>query len=120
MTHTPGPWSIGEYRTGISDSWREGESLYERAIYSADQTKLAVCEQWIGDKESAEAEANAALIAAAPQLLAALEATIKPLVRLGDFIGNEDNGGASGLGHFDRCAIILQARAAIAQAKGGG
>jgi hypothetical protein len=39
--------------------------------------------------------------------LAALESTVVPLERLGDFIGNEDKGGASGLGPFDRCAILL-------------
>jgi hypothetical protein len=36
-------------------------------------------------------------------------------MRLGDFVGNVDEGGASGLGSFDRCAILLQARQALAK-----
>jgi hypothetical protein len=47
-------------------------------------------------------------------LLSALRATVKPLLRLGDFIGNEDAGGPSGLGPFDRCEIVLQVRKALA------
>lgn len=47
------------------------------------------------------------------RLIAAAQATIVPLVRLGDFIGNED-GGANGLPAFDRCAILLELRAALA------
>ena len=43
----------------------------------------------------------------------ALEATIIPLIRLGDFIGNEDEGGASGLGPFNRCEILLRVRKAL-------
>jgi len=57
----------------------------------------------------------AALEADNARLREALEATLKPLVRLGDFIGNEDQGGASGLGPFDRCAIISQVKTALAQ-----
>lgn len=55
-------------------------------------------------------------LAAAPELAAALLATIAPLIRLGDFVGNHDHGGASGMGEFDRCAILLQARTALAKA----
>lgn len=55
-----------------------------------------------------DSQANARLIAAAPELLAALEATIQLLVMLGDFIANKHG----------RCEVILSARAAIAKAKG--
>lgn len=72
----------------------------------------------IGYDPETEARANGQLIAAAPDMLEALQAALTPLIRLGDFIGNEDAGGASGLGPFDRCAIILQVRRAIAKAKG--
>ena len=51
------------------------------------------------------------------QLLEALKATLVPLMRLGDFVGNEDAGGASGLGPFDRCAIIGQVKDAIEAAE---
>lgn len=63
-------------------------------------------------------EADARLIAAAPEILAALEAALKPLIRLGDFIGNVDQGGASGLGPFDRTEVVRQVNAAIRKAKG--
>mgnify|MGYP001415131007 CR=1 FL=1 len=52
------------------------------------------------------------------ELLRALKATLPALERLGDFVGNVDTGGASGLGIIDRCAIIRQVRAAIARATG--
>jgi len=48
----------------------------------------------------------------------ALQLTVRPLERLGDFVGNVDKGGASGLGGIDRCAILGKVRAAIALAKG--
>lgn len=68
-----------------------------------------------GELGVAEQERYVAQLAAAPELVAALRATIVPLMRLGDFVGNVDEGGASGLGSFDRCAILLQARQALAK-----
>ena len=59
------------------------------------------------------------LIKAAPALLEALQAAIPALVRLGDFVGNVDEGGPSGQGHIDRCAIIAQAKRAIERATSG-
>jgi hypothetical protein len=56
------------------------------------------------------------LIAAAPALLEALKAAVPALERLGDFVGNVDHGGASGLGTIDRCALLLKVRDAIAKA----
>ena len=64
-THTPGDWHVSELRTGETEAWSDAPA-YERSIYAADGTKLAVCEQWIGQSEAAEAEANARLIALAP------------------------------------------------------
>jgi hypothetical protein len=52
------------------------------------------------------------------RLLTALEATLPALIRLGDFVGNVDTGGASGLGTIDRCAIIHQVRDAIDKSRG--
>ena len=60
--HTPGPWRAGSIRGDLVD-----------CIYSADSIRVATIETWIGPKESAESEANARLIAAAPDLLAALQ-----------------------------------------------
>ena len=75
QTHTPGPWKQFETRTGEPHPWNEGAADYERAILANDNIKIAVMEQWHPDLE-AEANANAALIAAAPDLLAALEAVL--------------------------------------------
>lgn len=44
---------------------------------------------------------------------AALQAALPALIRLGDFVGNVDEGGASGMGRIDRCAVIRQVQAAI-------
>jgi len=57
--HTPGPWNWTEYND-------------TRAIHSADGTKIALPEVWIGNAAE-ESEANARLIAAAPDMLETLE-----------------------------------------------
>lgn len=103
--HTPGPWRIGEKPTGEAHPWIVGERDMERAIFGADSIKLAVCEQWYGEPESAEAEANARLIASAPELLAALEALRGDLLRY----PNDD---------AKREMIINAADDAIAKARG--
>lgn len=95
--HTPGPWN-----TVILN----GDRI---AVVAHDSSDVATLTQ--------ASHADARLIAAAPELLAALEAAIPALIRLGDFVGNVDPGGASGMGRIDRCALILQAREAIAKAK---
>ena len=46
-------------------------------------------------------------------LLALLEKTVPALIRLGDFVGNIDEGGASGVGRIDRCDLILKVRNTI-------
>jgi hypothetical protein len=56
--HTPGPWRVTEYGGEI-------------AIHAEDNSKIALPEKWFAS-DRAEAEANARLIAAAPELLAAL------------------------------------------------
>lgn len=110
--HTPGPWAAESEGSIVAvESGRDaGRVIVELA--RADGRSVG------GTKAmDAAMEANARLIAAAPELLAALEAAIPALIRLGDFVGNVDPGGASGMGRIDRCALILQAREAIAKAK---
>lgn len=51
-------------------------------------------------------------------LIDALRATLPALIRLGDFIGNENPAEVSRVGPFDRCAIITQVRDALEKAKG--
>jgi hypothetical protein len=62
--HTPGPWSVhGDSHTLIGAD--DGKMMLASAFH-----KHAVCE-W--QRTQAEAQANARLIAAAPELLAALQ-----------------------------------------------
>jgi len=59
--HTPGPWEINE---------RHGGVIYIEGVGNT----VAICHDDGFDIDHAEAEANARLIAAAPQMLEALEA----------------------------------------------
>ena len=92
--HTPGPWHIG-VRT-----FHAG-----RDVYGPKGEPVAVADQELTLPE--ESAANARLIAAAPDLLAALEA----------LVGEADLGEVD-LDDDDR-AKLEQARAAIAKATGG-
>ncbi len=83
--HTPGPWTIKPYK-----SWDKRILLPEPSIYVDND-----------DVDQDEASANARLIAAAPDLLAALEDAFV-------FIGTSPHDPA----------LLLRTRAAIAKAKG--
>lgn len=63
-----------------------------------------------------EQEANTHLMAAAPDLLEALESAIPLLVKLGDFIGNGEKTSDQSLGI--RCDTILAAKNALRKAYG--
>lgn len=63
-THTPGPW----YRLGVS-------VLLDRPGLEM-TTEVARCKARLGKIKRKEAEANASLISAAPDLLAACEAAL--------------------------------------------
>lgn len=63
MTHTPGPWSISDWRHINNETGQK---------YIADARGGVICETYRGRGEH-EMLANARLIAAAPELLAALE-----------------------------------------------
>ena len=82
--HTPGPWSASPSPTS--------DGLYH--VYKADGNFLTL--------EDAEHEANARLIAAAPDLLAALEAAVH----------------LPSLPAVEQVRVQNQARAAIRKAKG--
>jgi hypothetical protein len=95
--HTKGPWSISP--TSNPET--------EFGIASNDGTIIARLDSWF-DKDEPEADANARLIASAPDLLEALEA----LLRL---YATECDGLYSGEGAWGEAQA---ARAAIARAKG--
>jgi len=103
LSYTPGPWDWhGPYMTGgfkVSALDKDGHQTMQAFVDSADR---------------ATNEANARLIAAAPDLLAALHAIMLRAVR------QQANGG--GLHDFQDCsrACADTARAAIAKATGEG
>ena len=92
--HTPGPW--------------------ETSVLS-DGTQWQVCEEgagdWIADCKTAD---NASLIAAAPELLAALEDAVNEIRRLYAVHGSHY---AGKIGEPD-IAVVDKARAVLARAKG--
>jgi hypothetical protein len=72
MGHTKGPWETYSVRTG---------SVWVRAVSGEHVTSL-------DSDNDAEIEANAALIAAAPDLLAACRTALRELQRFEDQPGN--------------------------------
>ena|SRR5580765_6125700 len=96
MKHTPGPWGAYNLSKGnIAIETREGVRVANAS----------------GD--TCDVEANARLIAAAPELLAALKAAYSALALIDDF------GTATGENPDVQNAALDQARAAIAKAEGG-
>lgn len=97
--HTPSPWEIERVKNGWAQISATNGQWYEFA-------KVAVM---MDRKPSPSGKANATLIAAAPELLEALEAIVVLFE------------GASGAGanHWEQFAEYRSAREAIAKAKGG-
>lgn len=94
MSHTPGPW---EYVAKLTAS-ENHRGFFVRAEKATRNGKWALADVQAGDENGRLGEANARLIAAAPDLLAALEAVLSVADRKTD--------------EFDA------ARAAIAKARG--
>lgn len=110
--HTPGPWEVALHNDGRDEGYIRTGARYDGAMHPPAVAR--VCKRGIG--RFAEVQANARLIAAAPELLVALRATLPLLVQLGDHIGNGPVTGPGSLGI--RCDVIEAARAAIAKAEG--
>ncbi len=107
--HTPGPWSIETDVSGIY-VMTPGQGIAK--LYDVTPT------QWIKDRLMSIGEANARLIAAAPELLEALEETLRALE-----VHLDDDTNHCGLKHRDLlCPCnqneVVRARATIAKAKG--
>jgi hypothetical protein len=105
--HTPGPWEF------------DGNCVWADAIqgYVADpQTEDILSGEYVPLSEAQEQwEANARLIAAAPELLEALREALREIIA----INNEDQGTFRKRGGTRRgLSIIATARAAIAKATG--
>jgi hypothetical protein len=110
--HTPGPWEI----SGDEEGWtiRMGTALADDGRWQVQhRIELDWGDTYDGEGDNSqyeEAEANARLIAAAPDLLAALEGVTAYI---------EDHRGDGGDGIMcTGCRLWKQARAAIARARG--
>lgn len=110
-THTMTPWGKPRPTARKFDAW---------IIPTPHGDMIIQTNPGCGEREH---EANARHIVKCvnmhDELLEALRACVIPLERLGDFVGNTDKGGVSGLGPFDRCAILLAVRDALAKAERG-
>lgn len=95
--HTPGPWALKGYLVGDKQGHR---SIYGPKPWGSGSAKVA---QTQGVRPAAENEANARLIAAAPELLEALEE-----LHLKAVVGTDE----------ERHAALIKAWAAISKARG--
>ena len=114
-THTPGPWRVKQtgftyFRdlTILGEDWHGEETPIAAAL-----VRNALHPYGRADKARAEIEANARLIAAAPELLSALEKALESIEGQAELLRH--CGAAYGIG-----ATLAQARAAIAKATEGG
>ena len=80
VVHTPGPWFAGELR-GPDGEQTVSVGPSEKAEHFED----SICECWQGNHNATE---NARLIAAAPDMLAALKAIVSSLDALGSLGSN--------------------------------
>ena len=82
QNHTPGPWTVQNRDTGAID---------ERAIYGCSRGKSPFCVASVADwPNTAEANANAHLVAAAPLMLDEIKNTIHQLqeMEIADTLSN--------------------------------
>jgi len=108
IEHTPGPWAAAPY---MGDQGREWQNW---VILDAEGHGLATIDA-VGEVP-AEVEANALLIAAAPELLEALQAITGRLESAAAMLHSLHLPAYA----LDAESIIAQARAAIAKATEGG
>lgn len=107
MSFTPGPWGReDEVNPEMITAGRDADGCY---IYTADVWEIGL--------EEPEIEANARLIAAAPEMLEALEELVDDIwpVELDDDIGPPEEGGT--ISGPVRAELIAQARDLIARIK---
>ena len=82
MKHTPGPWIVGKPAEG---RWLDLERKEDRLIYTEDKLHIAETFQYQDPCHCATngtSIANASLIAAAPDMLAALKLAEKYLIKV--------------------------------------
>lgn len=110
--HTPGPWRVEEGTTLIWGDCNQDDTSSYGMGYPIAECRLTPSGSWAkGPKTYGEAEANAHLISAAPDLLEALESLIIKYVRL-------VNSGDAGFWNPEDDKEVIAARAAIAKVEG--
>lgn len=102
VEHTPGPWAATDITTA--------DSLPHRWICGCGSDQAVITQKSGCIANRKEAEANARLIAAAPEMLAALEECISILSR---YPARDPNGEVCG------DMVPMSAKAALLKAKGG-
>jgi len=103
MKHTPGPWELSEAQ------YKEGFGTYRRVeqVEQFGDVVASVCiRHAVNHTLDACGDANARLIAAAPNLLEALEVILR------------DHMAVHGVGDLEMQPALFQARAAITNATG--
>lgn len=103
QAHTPEPWEA-EVR---GKRW----DVYPTPRYPCQQPVASGHARDLGETFAGESEANARLIAAAPELLEALRAVTHQAAKEIDQSATHDG--------LNNCKLLTQARAAIAKAEGG-
>ena len=102
VQHTPGPWKAARNKS----YWEVVVPWPEQTLDEADEYSPSVAYAWGGTEQ--QAEANASLIAAAPDLLVALQA----LFALPEYDGTK-------VTSLHRISVKEKVRAAISKATGG-
>jgi hypothetical protein len=112
--HTPGPWAVSEKKANGTKAYVDGSAGYIVAqAYCSPSASTKYNELW------AEAECNAQLIAAAPELLAALKDSAIMVARLKKQLRIVDNAGYTHDGRMLSLTCVEDATsAAIAKAEG--
>lgn len=118
--HTPGPWRLSPARNALGVVLGGPARPMHHGGTTVGQIASACSQEWM---ESGELEANAALIAAAPELLAALQRLISSDPHIAMFPTSEleicANDKAMPQNLREQAASVIQARAVIAMVKGG-
>ena len=117
MTHTPGPWEVGHY-----DKCR----VWTVNDFSTQRLQIANCKyldqqfgEDIREETRKQAEANARLIAAAPQLLEMLETCYGAIETLdNDALGNVPDKSPTEQGWYIRDELFHNIASIIRKAKG--
>ena len=121
MRHTPGPW-IADIRTGMFAVYPESRAAHGNGCLAEEVPDEIVRASGKGERDcpdsyrhlTDEQEANARLIAAAPELASCLEAMLK--ITCGNCEGGD--GRCVTADGFDACLVARQAKAVLAKAKG--